>query len=109
MSQRVLSNTVSSMTPGPLLNKYPSTSAQRKLNRRCPLRMIHAALKPFVMEDFVRRLLEEHQMASEMKQRQKKDTERFRRGWRGWEVGDVISFWMVGWGKTFWTNKSTLT
>ena len=38
--------------------------------------MIHSALKPFVMEDFVRRLQEEHSVASEMKQRQKEDAEK---------------------------------
>jgi len=38
--------------------------------------MIHSALKPFLMEDFVRRLQEEHSVASEMKQRQKEDAEK---------------------------------
>lgn len=38
--------------------------------------MIHSALKPFVMEDFVRRLQEEYRTASEMKQRQKEDAEK---------------------------------
>ncbi|CAK9007013.1 unnamed protein product [Durusdinium trenchii] len=38
--------------------------------------MIHSALKPFAMEDFVRRLQEEHRVASEMKKRQKEDAER---------------------------------
>ncbi|CAJ1360465.1 unnamed protein product, partial [Effrenium voratum] len=38
--------------------------------------MIYAGLKPFTMEDFVRRLQEEHSLASELKRRLQEDSER---------------------------------